>query len=123
MFKILAFLKRKPGLSREAFRRYYEAEHAPLIAEVAPPMRLYRRNFLQFGDDANLRADALDFDVVTEMEFADRAAFETWMAAMRADDAAGRVADDELKFIDRGSIRACVVEQEGQSSSDSGRAS
>ena len=36
MIKTIAFLKRKAGLSREAFIRYYETRHAPLILSIAP---------------------------------------------------------------------------------------
>ena len=46
MIKTIAFLKRKAELSREAFIRYYETRHAPLILSIAPQICDYRRNFL-----------------------------------------------------------------------------
>jgi uncharacterized protein (TIGR02118 family) len=110
MFKVLAFLSRKPGVSREAFREYYETRHVPLVNEVAPRMQAYRRNYLVFGEPLSRSDDMLDFDVVTEMEFPDRAAFETWIAAFRAPGATERIAADEENFIDRSRIRTCVVE-------------
>jgi hypothetical protein len=35
MVKIVFCLRRKPGLSREAFQEYWRTNHAPLVAERA----------------------------------------------------------------------------------------
>jgi EthD domain-containing protein len=113
MFKVLAFLKRKPGMSREEFRAYYETRHTALIAELAPPPPgAYRRNFLMIGDAANVGAEDLDFDVVTELEFADRGEYGRWFAALTAPGSRERVEADESNFIDQGKFRVCVVEVE-----------
>jgi hypothetical protein len=109
MFKVLAFVKRKPGMSHDEFRSYYETHHAPLIADVAPITGTYRRNFLEQADSVNVGAEDLDFDVVTEMEFADRAEYERWFAALTAPGALERVQADEANFIDRQKFRVCAV--------------
>ena len=110
MFKIMAFMSRKPGLTREEFRDYYEQQHVKVVAEAAPRMRHYRRNFL-IHDDKLSRSDGIEYDVVTEIEFEDRASYETWRAAFRGP-SGHRVADDESKFLNTARIHVCVVEVE-----------
>jgi hypothetical protein len=110
MFKVLAFLSRKPGMSPKEFKAYYETRHVQVINEVAPGIPVYRRNFLQLNDPQNRNADQINFDVVTEMEFPDRESFQLWAKSFAAPGAAERVAEDEAQFIDRDHIRVCVVE-------------
>lgn len=110
MFKVLAFLSRKPDMSAEEFQAYYETRHVHVINEVAPGIPVYRRNFLKLNDQQNRNADQIDFDVVTEMEFPDRQSFQTWAKSFAAPGAAERVAEDEAQFLDRERIRVCVVE-------------
>lgn len=112
MFKVLVFVKRKPGMSQDEFRTYYETRHTALIAEVAPPPGTYRRNFLMMGDAANVGAGDPDFDVVTEMEFADRGEYARWLEALTAPGSRARLEADESNFIDRQKFRVCVVEVE-----------
>jgi uncharacterized protein (TIGR02118 family) len=112
MFKVLAFVKRKPGMSRDEFRVYYETRHTALIAELAPPPGTYRRNFLMIGDAANLGAEDPDFDVVTEMEFADRGAYARWFEALTAPGSRERLQADQSNFTDPQKFQVCVVEVE-----------
>jgi hypothetical protein len=112
MFKIMAFISRKPGTSPEAFREYYETLHTHLVGSVAPPMKAYRRNYLNFAEPFKRGEEQIDFDVVTEMEFEDRAECERWFTAFRNPGAAERVAEDEEKFLDRATLRVCTVEVE-----------
>jgi EthD domain len=52
---------------------------------------------------------AIDFDVVTELGFADRAAYLAGMAKLSG--AGEQVAADEAKFLDRSLTKAYVVEE------------
>ena len=107
MFKVLAFLTKKDGLSTEDFVDYYENHHVPLILDLATAPLLYKR---RYRGEALTRADpTVDFDVVTELGFADRAGYRAWMAQLA--DAGGRVAADEARFLDRSRTRAYVVEE------------
>ena len=83
MIKNIAFLKCKPGLTRQAFIHYYETRHVPLILSIAPQICDYRRNFL-VHDGAILAPGAAvpDFDVVTELWYPDQAAYNAAMAAL-----------------------------------------
>jgi hypothetical protein len=53
---------------------------------------------------------SVDFDVVTELGFPDRAANLRWTAQLAA--ANGKVGADEARFLDRSSTRAFVFEDD-----------
>jgi hypothetical protein len=107
MLKVLAFLKRRDGSDAAAFRDYYENHHVPLICSLAPPPQVYKRNYLQ-RDNALLDGGAaIGFDVVTEQVFADRAAFDAWLAKVSVPE----VGEDERRFIDHTQYFAYFVEE------------
>jgi hypothetical protein len=112
MYKVMAFIARKDGISREDFRTYYENNHIRLIAEVAPRMVSYRRNYLNPNEPFLRNEDQIDFDVVTEMEFNDRTECERWFEAFREPTALARVIEDEGRFIDVDRVRVCPVDVE-----------
>jgi EthD domain len=100
--KILAFLSKRKDIEQRAFIDHYEDHHVPLICSLAPVPTVYRRKYLLRGDELNRQEDeTIDFDVVTELAFADRAAYLAWGAAVGAGDGAERVAADEARFLDR----------------------
>lgn len=109
-FKILAFLARKPSLTTEQFIDHYENHHVPLICSLGAPPPTYKRNYL-LRDQPLLPGDAIAFDVVTEQVFADRAAFESWLAIMRTPGNRERVHEDEARFLDHTRYFAYVVEE------------
>jgi uncharacterized protein (TIGR02118 family) len=112
MIKTIAFLKRKPGLSREAFIDYYERRHAPLILSLAPQICDYRRNFLMAEGAIVAPGAAIpDFDVVTELWYADQAAFSAAMAAFTDPVNARRIAADEENVFDRAHTRFYTVDE------------
>ncbi len=112
MIKTIAFLKRKAGMSQEAFERYYETRHAPLILSIAPQICDYRRNFLRTAGAIVVPGlPALDFDVVTELWYPDEAAFAAAMAAFTDPVNAKRIADDEENVFDRAHTRFYAVDE------------
>ncbi|MXO74375.1 EthD family reductase [Altererythrobacter aerius] len=109
-FKVIALLKRRADITRDAFIRYYENYHAPLILSQFPSITAYRRNFADFTAAFESDAAPFDFDVVTEIEFGDRAGYDA-MLARHADPAvAAMIAADEDQFLDRAFTRMFVVE-------------
>jgi EthD domain len=110
MYKLMAFIARKEGTTKEAFRDYYEEFHTLLIAEIAPPMKAYRRNYVNLSAPFMRCEDQIDFDVVTEMEFDDQDECQRWFDAFRDPDSFALVAADEQKFIDVERLRVCVVD-------------
>jgi uncharacterized protein (TIGR02118 family) len=112
MIKVIATLKRRPGLTPDEFERYYFERHAQLASEVIPPeiageIRYYVHNYaVRFGDGGS---DA-PYDCVAEIGFDDLEAMERWNAWYRSAD--GKVLrDDEDNFMDR-SRRVVVVTRE-----------
>jgi len=112
MLKCIALLKRREGMSREAFIDYYETHHAPLIASLAPQILAYRRNFVEVEGRFEFGA-AIDFDCVTELFFADRAAYDAFAARCAEPDVARRIAEDEEHVFDRAASRMMMVEERG----------
>lgn len=112
MYKSIALLKCKPGLSREAFIDYYENHHVPLIRSLLPQICGYRRNFIR-PDGAFISAGAAerDFDVITELWFPDQTAYEAAMALHARPEIGGRIASDEENFLDRSRTRMFIVEE------------
>ncbi|MFB7460716.1 MULTISPECIES: EthD domain-containing protein [unclassified Streptomyces] len=106
MMKLLSYLKKRDGITSEAFKEHYENNHVPLILSLAPSPIVYKRHYLIRGDAFNLREDGIDFDVVTEMGWEDRDAFQAWMAAVSDE----RVGIDEARFLDRSRTRALLIE-------------
>ena len=109
MLKILSYLVKRDGMAAEEFIGYYENHHVPLILSLAPPPVVYKRHYLRRGDAVNIGEARIDFDVVTEQVFADRAAFQSWLDAVSQGEAGQRVAADEARFLDRSRTRSCVV--------------
>ena len=109
MLKLLSYLVKRDGMSAEEFLDYYENHHVPLILSLAPPPEVYKRHYLQRGEPVNVGEAEIDWDVVTEQEFADREAFDSWIAAVTAGDAGKSVAADEARFLNRARTRSCVV--------------
>ncbi|MBV6424757.1 MAG: hypothetical protein NAOJABEB_02571 [Steroidobacteraceae bacterium] len=114
MIKAIALLKSRPELSRDEFMRYYETRHVPLMRGLLPETLEYRRNYLELeGAFIYEGASAPDFDVITEMWFADRESYERMMAIATRPDIAQRIAEDEANFLDRSKTRLFLVDERG----------
>jgi hypothetical protein len=114
MFKAIAFLTRKPGMPQKDFVDYYENQHSKLIWSLFPWIVEYRRNFIDMKDAIMApAAPALDFDVVTELWFADRSGYDKMLAAHANPEVGGAVARDEENCFDRTKTRFFAVEERG----------
>ncbi len=113
MTKVVLLMKRKPGLSLEAFRDYYERNHAPLAKRLLGAFMLdYRRNYRSGGiSTENTDApDGEDFDVITEIWYKDKASMEAMWAHARKPEIAAQIDADGAKFMDP-AMRFYVVEE------------
>ncbi len=111
MFRVVAFLTKRQGIDTQTFIDHYENKHVPLICSLAPTPILYKRRYLVRDEGLAKEGGGVDFDVVTELGFSDRAAFLAWMARLSAPGAGEQVAADEARFLDRSRTRAYVVEE------------
>lgn len=110
--KVIALLKKRGDLSREAFIDYYENHHALLILSLFPTITSYTRNFADFeGAFLYPNAAPFDFDVVTEIGFADRAGYDAMITKSANAQVAALVSADEQNFLDQNHTRMFLVEE------------
>jgi hypothetical protein len=107
MIKIVALIARRPDLTRDEFREYYEHRHAPLFHRVIPDevasaiIHYVQNHAITLGRG---RTDTA-YDCVTEIGFVDRGQLDVWNRWYLGDE--GKVLrDDEENFMDK---RARVV--------------
>ncbi|PLB54863.1 hypothetical protein P170DRAFT_432432 [Aspergillus steynii IBT 23096] len=106
---ILAFFSRKPDLTSDEFKAYYETTHMPLIKDIAgihfpiTHKRFYTPRIL-VGDPADLQVD-----VYAELTFRDIEHLNAFKGTLIAD--AERLAEDEERFLDRKKIRVVMVDE------------
>lgn len=117
MFKCIALLKGKPELTRDQLIDYYETRHAPLIRRLLPGIISYRRNFIQ-RDGGFEFGTTCDFDVVTELGFADRESYDRFVARSADPDVARQIAEDEENVFDRSASRMYIVDERTSSFDD-----
>jgi hypothetical protein len=113
-YKILLFLKRRPGMTFEEFRDYYENHHVPLCLKYASGISRYVRRFLtpHPNPETGLN-DELPFDVITELWFEDETVFRGTVQFLSKGRLPDEVIEDEKRVFDRGRARmATVVEFE-----------
>lgn len=100
MFRSIHLTRRKPGMSPEAFRDYYENHHSKLGAEFVNGYALsYARHYLypmNPGDPQPI------YDCLMMLTFPDRAAFEAATGRVANDPGFAQLfMEDELKLFDR----------------------
>jgi uncharacterized protein (TIGR02118 family) len=106
MFKLLVLTKRKPGMSREQFRNYYEHGHAPLVQRITPLMRKYRRNYLAPVQGGPHETEELPFDCLAEVWFDREEDFRHTLISLTADPyTIAALVEDEEKLFDRSKTR------------------
>ena len=113
-YKILLFMKRRPGMTLEAFRDYYENHHAPLCAKYASGVSRYLRRFLTPHPNPETgESGELPYDVITELWFKDEATFRGTVQYLSTSIMPDEVVEDEKRLFDRSKLRmATVVECE-----------
>lgn len=108
-FKTITMLRKRDDLSIAAFRRLYEEQHAVLGERVlrGRALRYVRRYIEPFPGTEEDQAH----HVLTEIWFADRAAFDAAMAFLAEPAIAAEIAEDEATLFDRSATRFYSVEE------------
>lgn len=110
--KVVTMLKRKPGMSREAFVQRYENFHAVLATKLVPGLLDYRRMYISADRPAfGTQPPALDYDVITTLVFADMASYEKAFDTLKSTEIARQIAEDEEHLFDRTNITAYLVDE------------
>ena len=116
MIKCLALIKRKEGISHEAFMNYYENNHAPLARKFMPTALHYERRFLQPDTLGWVEGEAKEmYDCITELWFEDATAMNAALTHLAKPEVAAIIVEDEARFVDRRKIRFFVIERECRS--------
>lgn len=121
MTKLIALLKRKPGISKEDFIAHYENNHAPLILRhFGDHIIDYTRSYLDYGHPLSYAgpgkeaiAGEAPFDVVTTLRFRTPADLDAMMAVGRRPEVSREIAEDEEKFLDRTANQIIISPQDG----------
>ena len=113
-YKILLFMKRRPGMSLEAFQDYYENHHVPLCLKYSTSVNRYIRRFLTAHPNPETgETGELPYDVITELWFEDEAVFKGTVKYISRTVMPDEIVEDEKNLFDRSSFRiATVVERE-----------
>lgn len=116
MFKVLTFLKRRPGLSMEEFIEQYENGHAKLGEKIlggGNAVRQFRRYLYPFNHALTEEGKEPEYDAIMEMWFEDEAQFERTMALLSNSENVEQIVDSGAEIFDRSKLYMCsVVESE-----------
>ncbi|PSN72025.1 hypothetical protein BS50DRAFT_569605 [Corynespora cassiicola Philippines] len=126
-YTVVYFITRKPTLSSDQFKDYWESKHIPLLQSLTGPLfpAEYTRRYLAridrkgFGGPSNrdrpllvLRGSPEDIDWVdgiAELSFDTEKAFQEFYRCIYETEAAAKLAADEEMFMDTSQIKAVVV--------------
>jgi uncharacterized protein (TIGR02118 family) len=114
MLKLTFLMKRKPGMSPEAFRHYYENQHAPLAARLCPGLVRYTRTYIADCQPLARSAQlpALDFDCITECWYDVEGSWEERKVDLLPPEVFRQLAADEENFLDRRANSMLLTQQE-----------
>src|SRR5207244_2545874 len=103
MVKMVAFFKRKPGMSVEAFHNYWRTTHAAIVVKMPGIRRYVQSHTLLSG----YRKGELAYDGVAEVWFDDTQA----MRALVGTKEYAAVRADEPNFIDLSAMGSIITEE------------
>tara|TARA_B100001939_G_scaffold88279_1_gene75691 strand:+ start:840 stop:1190 length:351 start_codon:yes stop_codon:yes gene_type:complete len=106
MPKLIALICKRPSVSVDEFKIYYENNHVPLIESLFPTLQDYKRTYLL---ESNMLNDALPlesegggtpFDVITELTFASEDDLNQFFARGAEEEVVDAIRKDEANFLD-----------------------
>ena len=109
MIKVVTLLFKRPDLSAEEFRDYYESHHRLLGEKYLSPhaLKYIRRYPILAGDGA----ETPGFDVMMEVWFDNYYSMEAAMADMSTEAAQRELAEDEEHLFDRERTQSFIVDE------------
>ena len=111
MIKHFFLISKKPEVSAEEFRAYYETHHVPLIKRLLPMFADYQRHYI---DRSESRIDPAqtepDFDVITEIHFATQADYDAFLDSVSDPAVLAQIRADEANFLISDATRSLRME-------------
>jgi hypothetical protein len=112
LIKVVTTLKKKPALTTEEFRAYYENHHRIIGEKYLKDFAVrYVRRYLDALPDSEGKQLAPEFDVLLEIWFSDTASFEACSQRLNEPDIAREIIIDEEKLFDCDQKRSYLVEE------------
>jgi EthD domain len=114
MYKLVVLVKRKPGLTRQQFKDYFETKHVKFGEKYLPPYcTKYIRRYLipQANPMTPNQPPHPDFDALVELWFADEEQFKAFQASVAGEADVHLVVEDEERFQDRNNVYRYLVEE------------
>jgi EthD domain len=111
MIKMVSLLKRRPGMSREEFIAYYEANHRRIGEKVLKPYAVHytRRYLTALPGPITGEVTEPEHDVLMEIWFPDQAAMDAAFAQITQPANMAMIEEDEMKLFDRSRMFAFTV--------------
>ena len=112
MLKQVCLLKRRPGMTMQEFKDYYENKHAKIGEKYLPLARRYIRRYVKpEPNPITGQIEEFDFDVVMELWWDSREHFESSMAKLGQPDIHKEFYEDEEKIFNSHHNRVFTVEE------------
>lgn len=113
MIKVVGMLRRRPGMTREAFREHYERVHRVIGEKYLKghAVRYVRRYLTPLPGQPPQDQDGLAFDAMWEMWYPDQAAFDAAMARIAEPDAVKEIGEDVARLFDAPARRYYTVDE------------
>ena len=122
VFKLIIFMPRKQGTSKEDFISYYENNHVPLMKQISEEVGAtatnpiaYKRHYTHLDSNGAAQdhgplfpAPDFHYDAVTECAYNSKEEAFAWHEKVYGD---GRLKADEAKFVDQERMRVVNVEE------------
>ena len=120
MVTMISLLKRKPGMSKEEFREYYEKGHAMMAKKYFGHLFAdYRRHYVDRSrgprnpDESGVPTTHWEesYDAITKIDFKDQADLDEFDRIASLPEVAADLRQDEAKFLERDAIRVSICEE------------
>jgi hypothetical protein len=112
MLKQVCLLKRRPGMTMDEFKHYYENIHSKLGEKYLPLARRYIRRYVTpEKNPVTGEAEELDFDVVMELWWDSREHFDSSMTKLGDPDIHKEFFEDEERIFNSHHNRVFTVEE------------
>jgi len=113
MFKMIGLLKRRPGMSTADFRDYYESTHSRIGEKYLKDFASHymRRYLTAFPDPVTGENPEPEHDVLLEIWYPDRAAFDAAYAQFAVEEIIAEISADEERLFDRSRMHFFFVDE------------
>ncbi len=120
MVTMILLLKRRPGMTHEEFRHYYESGHAMMAKKYFGHLFMdYRRHYVnrtrgsRDPDESGVlkTREQETYDAITKIDFKHQADLDEFDRIASLPEVSADLRQDEAKFLDRDAMRVSICEE------------